>query len=68
MAYDLLKSYSPLHATKTYLKILYLAARESERGVDKALCLLIDRGEAITVESEVNFSVYDELLSEVVYE
>ncbi len=51
MAYDSLRSHTPLHATKTYLKILYLAARESERAVDKALGCLLGRGGGITVES-----------------
>ena len=51
MAYDLLKRSSPNRAAKEYLKILYLAARENETLVDKALDFLIDNEETITVDA-----------------
>ena len=48
MAYDGLKQSHVLSvAVKEYLKILELAAKESESGVDKALRILIDSGESI---------------------
>ncbi len=48
MAYDSLKQNHVLSvAAKEYLKILELAARKSESGVDKALHILIDSGETI---------------------
>jgi hypothetical protein len=50
MAYDYLKSHNPLHAIKEYLKILYLAARESESGVDDALRYLLNREENVTAQ------------------
>jgi|TARA_B100002003_G_scaffold52320_1_gene47526 hypothetical protein len=50
MAYDYLKSHNPLHAIKEYLRILYLAARESESGVDDALRYLFDREEHVTAQ------------------
>jgi hypothetical protein len=37
IAYDALRSSNPLHADKEYLKILHLAATESEAGVDAVL-------------------------------
>jgi len=52
MAYDSLKRrHSAQRASKTYLKILYLAAHESETAVDDALRLLIDSGEPVTAEA-----------------
>ena len=42
MAYDALKQSMPARASKEYLKILYLAARESEVLVDRALAELLD--------------------------
>jgi len=50
MAYDYLKSHNPLHANKEYLKILYLAARESESGVDDALRYFFNREENLTAQ------------------
>ena len=50
MAYDYLKSHNPLYAIKEYLQILYLAARESEAGVDDALRYLFDREEKVTAQ------------------
>lgn len=51
IAYDQLKtSHLPRAADKQYLKILYLAARESETKVDDALRMMIDREEPISYE------------------
>ena len=51
IAYDELnKRYSQSKATKQYLKILYLSARENEAAVDDALRMLIDQNIAITLE------------------
>ena len=48
MAYDLLKKQDRLRAHKEYLKILYLAAKESESGVNEALRWLLDLEQPIT--------------------
>lgn len=50
MAYDLLKERSPERASREYLKILHLAAKESEAGVDNALRWLMDGERPIKVE------------------
>jgi hypothetical protein len=47
MAYDALRSRVPAQASREYLEILELAARESESGVDDALRLLLSREEPI---------------------
>ena len=48
MAYDSLKQSHVLSAAaKEYLKILELAAKDSESGVDKALRVLVNRGKSI---------------------
>jgi len=49
MAYDAIKSQRPGRAHKEYLGILYLAARETESGVDDALRCLLEQGESISV-------------------
>lgn len=41
IAYDALRVMNPLHADKEYLKLLHLAATESEAGVDAALRQLL---------------------------
>lgn len=51
IAYDVLKKRSEAKADREYLKVLYLAARESESGVEAALAMLIDEGEPITAEA-----------------
>lgn len=51
MAWDYLKRQRPARASKEYLKILQLAARESETGVDNALRVLIDQDEPISFEA-----------------
>jgi len=48
IAYDQLRHNQPLHAEKEYLKILHLAARESEQRVEAALCHLLATGEPIS--------------------
>ena len=48
MAYDLLRKQDRLRAHKEYLKILYLAAKESESGVNEALRWLVDLEQPIT--------------------
>jgi len=50
MAYDAVCAASPTRASREYVQILYLAARESEVGVDGALSTLLARGEAITAD------------------
>jgi len=51
MAYDALKAQSPSRAHKTYLGILYIAARTSESGVDEALRQLLEQGGSISIEA-----------------
>ena len=51
MAYDAIKRQSPTRAHKEYLKILHLAAHETEVGVNEALRLLMDRECAITADN-----------------
>jgi Mu transposase, C-terminal domain len=48
MAYDLLSKQNQVRAHKEYLKILYLAAKESESGVNEALKWLIEQEQPIT--------------------
>lgn len=52
MAYDLLRETRPQRATKEYLKILELAARQSQTRVDDALRLLLERDEGEVLDSE----------------
>jgi hypothetical protein len=51
VAYDWLKGRSPSRAVKEYLKILHLAAKESETAVDGALQMLIDKGLPISFKA-----------------
>ncbi len=51
MAFDALKRRSPARGHKEYLQILYLAAHETEAGVNEALRLLIDRELVITADA-----------------
>lgn len=51
MAYDDLLRNIPARASKEYVQILYLAARETEAGVDEALRRLFDTEQAISVEA-----------------
>ncbi len=50
-AYDELRQRQPARASKEYLAILHLAARESESGVEAALRRLLDRGGAVGAEA-----------------
>lgn len=51
MAYDLLKETRPCSADKEYVKILQIAASESETGVDDALRMLFDQGLPVSGEA-----------------
>ena len=52
MAYDsLLQTHSPKVAGKQYVKILELAARESQEAVDDSLRVLVGAGDAISFEA-----------------
>jgi len=56
IAYDLLKRQSPARGHKEYLKILQLAARETEAGVDDILRVLLNKEQPLdanTVETMV---------------
>jgi hypothetical protein len=56
MAYDALRQGRPARAAKEYLRILHLATRESEVGVEAALVALLDGGvlpEAAAVEERL---------------
>lgn len=48
VAWDYLRQHSERDADKQYVKILHLAATESQQRVDEVLRLLVERGEAIT--------------------
>jgi len=54
MAYDYLKDNKPGRANKEYLKILNLAAQETETGVDEALRRLFDEAKIISAEAVEN--------------
>lgn len=64
MAYDELKSQRPSRAHKEYLGILYLAARETESGVDDALRCLLEEGEALSVAAVETFLAAQESISQ----
>jgi hypothetical protein len=51
IAYDLLKSQTPHRASREYLQILHLAAKESETGVDHVLRVLIDAEKPVDAKS-----------------
>jgi hypothetical protein len=51
MAYDSLKKRNTQRSHKEYLKILHLAAKDSESSVDQALGYLFDKGEPVTYDS-----------------
>jgi transposase len=48
MAYDYLKKHNPVKADKEYLKILHLASRETQTGVDDALRFLFSEEKNIS--------------------
>lgn len=58
IAYDVLTKQSASRADREYLAILYLAARETEAGVEAALKLLIDEA------SEISADVVGDMLAE----
>lgn len=51
MAWDALVKEKPIRAAKEYLKILFLAAKESEAGVDDALRTIFDAGAEVSAEA-----------------
>ncbi|MGH9424405.1 MAG: IS21 family transposase [Thermoanaerobaculia bacterium] len=51
MAYDQMLSQAPSRASRCYLAVLELAAKESEAGVDDALRYLLEHEEQITFEA-----------------
>ncbi|MCH8157782.1 MAG: IS21 family transposase [Nitrospinae bacterium] len=51
MAYDYLKTRDPSRASREYLRILMLSAKETESGVDSALRTLIDKEQAISLSA-----------------
>jgi transposase InsO family protein len=51
IAYDVLKKSRPARASKEYLRILHLAARENETAVGEALSYLIEGEKTITYEA-----------------
>ncbi len=55
MAYDTLTQSHGTGGVKAYLRILHLAARETESGVDDALRWLLDTGRSITPEAVEQF-------------
>lgn len=66
VAYDYLREHDPAGADRQYVRILHVAALESEQRVDEALRFLIERGEAVTadrvdewVQSPVEFDCRD---------
>jgi hypothetical protein len=56
MAYDYLKKNNSARADKEYLKILYLASKETEAGVDDALRFLFDQ------EKDISSSLVEEIV------
>lgn len=53
IAYDLLREQNPSHADKEYLRILHLAAMQSEELVNCSLRKIIGEGSALTSESVI---------------
>lgn len=51
MAWDVLAKEKPTRAAREYLEILYLAAKESETGVDDALRRIFDEGAEVSAEA-----------------
>ena len=65
MAYDFLKVHHPGQASREYLKILYLAAKESETGVDDALRWLIDQEQPINFDAVESIVITNQFIPEV---
>jgi hypothetical protein len=55
VAYDCLREHDPAGADRQYVRILHVAAQESEQRVDEALRYLIERSESITAERVGNW-------------
>jgi len=51
VAYDELREHRPARASREYLRILHLAARESESAVEAAIAGLLDTGRAIEAKA-----------------
>jgi hypothetical protein len=72
IAYDALKRRNPSRAGKEYVKLLYLAARESEAAVDGVLGQLIEEDQPISYEAVEEIlrsgSAHDKTFQEVVIE
>lgn len=64
MAYDFLKDHHSEGASKEYLKILYLAAKESETGVDNALRWLIDQEQPISFDIVESIVITNQFIPE----
>jgi len=60
MAYDWLKQQRPSRASREYLEILHLAAKENETAVDDALQKLIDQDQPITAQAVKRISGSEE--------
>ena len=54
IAYDILNDERPVKADREYLKILHLAAKESESAVDRTLGMLLDSESPIRAEEIKN--------------
>ena len=65
MAYDCLKDCNPSLANKEYLKILKLAAKESETDVDQALRWLMDNDLAITFEAVESAAITNRVIPRI---
>jgi hypothetical protein len=55
VAYDYLREHDPAGADRQYVRILHVAARESEQRVAEALRYLIERGDSITADRVTNW-------------
>ncbi len=65
MAYDYLKEKSPSKADKEYLKILYLASKKTQAGVDNALRFLFDQEKDITSDTVEEIIRLDQAIPDV---
>jgi hypothetical protein len=55
VAYDYLREHDSAGADRQYVRILHMAAQESEQRVDEALRYLIERGESITADRVIDW-------------
>jgi hypothetical protein len=65
IAFDYLKENNPTRANKEYLKILYLASKESQTGVDDALRFLFDEEKDISSDSVEKIIKSDQAIPDV---